>query len=467
MSASAGARSHSNFLTSGHQLAIYEGGAKELIKRAGDLPLQLIVQGKPSAWLANICTERSLSIRELHWFTAPHGPGIQDITGLNINAPKVERFSVSRGPEDISRYRTGAVLGETTDDVRYLAINDMEWLPTNHFPSVTHVVFSGALVGPDLHKFLCHCPQLEVLILRRCIFYDPAPDPPSRSHVLLPRLRRLSIHVGRFLALADGLANVPYERINSVMEIIMDNREVGRDARFTGLHNRLDGDVPIGFARDILRHPDYAGEPYTRLLLRQSVTTPTPRRCTFALFNDRGGVAFRSISPLDFDYASLFGGAPMLDHITELWIDGVDEGISRLYMVIRRDLRNLQTVNIMHPEHAPVIAALGMLITNLRIFPRTALAVRVILASGKVAPGPGWHYSMHEVFELLGAFWLLGDRTCRLIVRAQEFPPGYKAILVPMLERSWDSVATEVGDDGICLPLQVEPDDEFSPWDGW
>lgn len=277
--------------------ATHVKGTEELFRRADGLPIQLVVQGTIRGWLKDICAERGSSISELHWFSTPLESGVRDIIELPMDAPNVERLSLSRHAKDASRYRASrTVLQRATTNVRYLSLNNFDWLLANHFPAVTHVVLSGALEVHNLLNFPRNCPQLETLVMRDCSMYDPPPGPPTfQDH--LPRLRRLSVHVGRFNTLAAGLHYAPYDRLNSATEIIMDSRKVDPNMRFTGFHNMLGADAPMGLASSILQHPNYASEPYTRLLFKQSITDPTPRRCALALFSDRGGIAFRSLSP--------------------------------------------------------------------------------------------------------------------------------------------------------------------------
>lgn len=192
------------------------------------------------------------------------------------------------------------------------------------------------------------------------------------------------------------------------------------------------------------------------------------------LTNGAGGICFKSTSSLSIQTAALFARYGGLDHVTELWIDGVDVNMFRLCTAIRLGLLNLRTLSVLRADHANSTSTLLMLVRYVRVETKGTTgallappALRLVLANGADLDA---RKATREMLALLGGAdtdaplrWEKKDR--RLILRAPRFSPEYYTAVVPRLSTRWESVETEVGSGGgDALPAACA-EDGFTAWE--
>ncbi|OJT13998.1 hypothetical protein TRAPUB_9482 [Trametes pubescens] len=428
---------------------IHAAETKTFLERAQSLPLHVTLSKCP-AWFLDVCEDRGALIRELHWssperYTVSKAP-------LDINAPKVERLSLSKGPNGAD-YPDTIILKGATQNMKMLSMNDIGWFPTNQFPALTHLVISDSnLRAYKLRSFLARCPNLTVLVIRSSSLGNTgAPPAQLPATPYLRHLRKVSLH----MRLVDLLSILPINRAYATIELTND--------KFT---------IPRGFVNRLLAHPDYTQQPLSTLYISDSSETESGDWNSLMLTNGSGGICFKSTSGLSAQTAALFARYGGLDNVTELWINGVDMVMFRLCIAVRPGLLNLRTLSVLHADHADSIPALSMLVQYVRVETKgikAALlappALRLVLSDGADLDA---RQATREMLALLGGAgaplrWEKKDR--RLILRAPRFSPEYYTAVVPRLLARWESVETEVGSGGDdALPVACA-EDGFTAWE--
>ncbi|OJT14000.1 hypothetical protein TRAPUB_9484 [Trametes pubescens] len=376
-----------------------------------------------------------------------------DLNILDFNAPNVERLSLSRGHKNHTDYRDhpdATVLKGATEHVKMLSMRHLgPWLPSNQFPALTHLVVSDRALGVyNLCSFLSRCPNIIDINIRDsvCAVHTGAPAPaqlPANTH--LRRLRRISLNARD----TDLFHVLQINRARTTIELTLDQFNTACRTKDDYFTRRLA--IPRGLASRLLAHPDYIRQPLTRLHLKNSPTHLG--NGSLSLMNDTAGICFNSAVPLDSEHARLFtpsGGG--LDHITELWIDGVDPGVYHLYTALRPDLPNLRTFSILHADSAKVwvlktlVECLLSETNGTAGTPLAPPALRLVLADGV---NLGERKVTRKMLQMLGGAGVpLPEKKFRLILRALRFSPEYYTEVLPQLQSSWE-VETELGGEGV------------------
>ncbi|KAH9846422.1 hypothetical protein C2E23DRAFT_872374 [Lenzites betulinus] len=427
---------------------------KMFLGRSKDQSLKVLAAAeRRSDWFWDICMEYGLSIQELHWVSGKGNESeVATIPTLDIKASNVERLSLSRAAKDQARYSRSSVLRGATTKVKFLSLNNMNWLPANRFPALTHLTISGTLSMPDLLSFLPHCPNLQSLILRSCRLVDRHGLHNGGARVQMPQLRRLSLDLELWGPLEDLLSNLGFSRPAAAVEVVIGDL-TSRSESVLGMHfpNTL---LISGFS-----HGDYAEQPLTRLCLKQS---PSPRRWSSILaLNDVGGICSKFLGPLDLQHATMVQHNVALSHITELWLEGADDTLYHLFCALRRHMTSLRTLNIVHSERSHLSLALC-----LHVLRRTQ-TLRVVFGRAVYSPDDG---EMRSVIRELSRMRAMSGKGSRLILRAPTFLPEYYETAAPSLARNWDSVEVEVDtseDIGMAIPPLCQADWESPLWEGW
>lgn len=192
---------------------------KMFLERAHNLPLQVTISKCPP-WSLDVCADRSALIRDLHRVSPDrYTVGAQPFV-LDINAPNVERLTLSKGPTG-ANYSNTVILRGATQNVKMLSMNDLGWFPSNEFPALTHLVISdGKLNADEFRSFLSHCPNLTVLVIRVSSLHDTG-VPPAQLPTTPPlrHLHKISPHT----RLVDLLSSIlPIDRAHTTIELTKD-----------------------------------------------------------------------------------------------------------------------------------------------------------------------------------------------------------------------------------------------------
>ncbi|EIW59532.1 uncharacterized protein TRAVEDRAFT_71570 [Trametes versicolor FP-101664 SS1] len=425
-------------------------------ERARGCPLQVAISGRLPLWLWDITAERGASIRELHCQISTNchsiSKGTGDLNVLALDAPNVERLSLSRGYMNCTNYGdhpNAMVLKGATEHVKMLSIRGLgSWLPPNQFPALTHLVVSDVygLHAYAFCAFLSRCANLTNINLRNTAVYMRAPPPAqSPANTRLHRLRKISLNA-RYIDLFHVLQ---IDRARMTIELTLNEFIVTRARENSHLRSQFVSRklaIPKGLASRLLAHPDYVRQPLTRLYLRNP-----PKHNgsgSLALTNDNAGICINSAVPLGSEHACLFTLGEGLDHVTELYIDGVDPDVCHLYTALRPELPNLRTLSVLHADTTKSWA-LEILIECVRSetngtagTPLAAPALRLVIADGVDL---GERKATRKTVEKLGGAGVpLPEKKYRLILRAPRFSPEYYTDILPRLQTSWESVETEV-----------------------
>ncbi|TFK81562.1 hypothetical protein K466DRAFT_667035 [Polyporus arcularius HHB13444] len=315
------------------------GAGSTFLTRAEDKPLSLLAIAKgPSeaGWLNDMCAEGAPTMRQLLWVSPSQGLGQHRgyaMSELDIKAPNLERLCMARGVGDHELYRSRSIFRGDTSKVKYLAIIELHWVPRNRFPALTHLVLTERIHPYELGTFLERCPNLQTLVCRTTRPWEQIE--PART-ISLPHLRRISLECPDFPDnyLFNFLAKLDFDRSRAAIRVSF---------------NGYAADT-FGHQRNVLvapPHPqDMSGlEPqpdaqYTHLCVK--AIGPPRGSSSFTMFatSATGGVCLRGNSAIQHMVQYSFP----LQHITELWVDGLTKEVPEVLMLWRRALPALRTL---------------------------------------------------------------------------------------------------------------------------
>ncbi|KAI0373864.1 hypothetical protein BV20DRAFT_1041829 [Pilatotrama ljubarskyi] len=442
---------------------------RAFLSRAKDFPLNVLICANRSAWFWDICADRGSLIRELHWMSAVcNGADSDDFAALDINAPNVERLSLSRGTGALPTNRRASILKGATSKVAFLSLNGLKWAPSNSFPALTHLVLSGPQSLSDILRLLSNCPSLRSAVLRKCDHSLTPHTPIASPPVQLPTLRRLSLDV------------YPYEPLQEFMSLLeFDYTKVALEVVVRELSPVFSDELEVPYSlNNVIAPSGYTPQPLTRLRFEQ--VSSTRKASAVLALSETGGIRFRVAAPLSYTCCSnMIRENIALEHITDLEIEDIDEAAFMLFVTMRPNMPALRTLTLLHPEHAAKASkCVSMCVHTLQLLPSLLRdrcsetlpipTLRIMFADGKdVSEDQG----KRDIFRALSDWGGLHARKNRLVMQAPEFPPRYYAKLLPELEKSWDPVVTVVASGGTRgrgdMPAVTEAEEGFPAWEGW
>lgn len=162
------------------------------VERSGGLPLDVIIDGKPTKNVLSCLRNHGGAIRQLHWvcrrLVAHNCKPVLTLPLFNLQtATLISTAAGSGDSEELSLF------GDTSS-LQRLCIRSVDWLPTNYLPQLTQLHVASWTGDPDPSVFLAflrRCPNLVDVFIGR-LFADEPSSAPDTDFVELPRLRRLS-----------------------------------------------------------------------------------------------------------------------------------------------------------------------------------------------------------------------------------------------------------------------------------
>ncbi|KAI0718255.1 hypothetical protein C8T65DRAFT_639506 [Cerioporus squamosus] len=316
------------------------GAGSTFLARAEDKPLSVLAIAKgPSeaGWLNDMCAECAPAMRQLLWVSPSQGLGQNReyaMSELDIKAPVLERLCMARGVGDQQLYRSRSIFRGDTSRVKYLAIIELHWVPRNQFPALTHLILTERIHPYELGTFLERCPNLRTLVCRTTRPWEQIE--PMRT-ISLPHLRRISLECPEFPDnyLFNFLAKLEFDRSRAAIRVSF----IGYAADTFGHQRNLLVAPP--HPQDSMPGPEpRSSAPYTHLCIKATGPPHGPSSFTMFATSATGGVCVQGDSAIQHMVQYSFP----LQHIRELWIDGLTKEVPEVLMLWRRALTALRTL---------------------------------------------------------------------------------------------------------------------------
>ncbi|RDX46497.1 hypothetical protein OH76DRAFT_1473369 [Lentinus brumalis] len=247
---------------------------------------------------------------------------------MNIElAPMLERLCVPKtvvaGNSGFGPGPRSVLLGETSN-VRYLSIVEHHWFPGGQFPALTHLILVQRIHALQMGMILDHCPNLQTVVCRTADGWEDVEDPHT---IRLPQLRRLSLECATLLdeSLIRFLAKLGFDRSRAAVRVSFEDRSGEQ-------RNLLVAPLPL----------------QTMPGLQPRASACCPHLCIKAGGSPRGPgaagrVCLKGRSAMHHLVPQHFRNR-VLQHVTELLVDGLTHEIPKVLGEWRRALSAFRTL---------------------------------------------------------------------------------------------------------------------------